>query len=131
MNSKIVANNKKEMIKLSLSPKRAKAVLRIVKFKDHDFDIVYVPSLNLSGYGKDTQEAMDMLTNVVLDDFFENITKLSESKVFNEFRKLGWSQNKILRKQFNISSAYVDKEGILKNFHLPEETVINEEFIAV
>lgn len=89
-----------------------------------------MPSLNLSAYGETAKEATDRLVHEVLDDFFENLLALKPEQANNELRKLGWTRNKLFKKQFR-SNSYVDRNGVLKNFNLPEETKIETAVVTV
>jgi hypothetical protein len=50
--------------------------------------------------------------------------------MYEELRKLGWVPNKIFKKKLS-NQAYVDKDGILKNFNLSAETEIKEHFVSI
>jgi hypothetical protein len=121
---------KEQHIKLDYKHKSAKGYFWTVGFKDHQFHVAYIPSLDLSGYGETEKDALDMLYNQVMDDFFVTLFQLNESQISAELEKYGWKRSKLLRKKF-MNTPYVDKEGILKNFNLPAETPIKEQFVGV
>ncbi|WMJ72373.1 hypothetical protein RCC89_04240 [Cytophagaceae bacterium ABcell3] len=121
---------KKEFLKINFRKRSASGVFVIFDLDDHGHKIAYLPSFNLSGYGQTKEEAHDMLINEVLVDFLENLTALPEYLAMEELTKFGWKRNKILKKQFT-KPAFVDKEGVLKNFNLSETTVIQENLIEV
>ena len=110
--------------------KNATGVFTVHRFKDHDHNVAYIPSLNLSAYGDNYEEAMDRLFKEVLDDFFENLLTLSPEQANHELEKLGWSRDKLFKKQFK-SNSFVDRNGVLKNFNLPEETKVETAVVTV
>ncbi len=121
--------SRKEFLKINFSSGEVKAGLYTYDFKDNEHIITYIPSLNLSAYGSTVEEANERLEEV-LDDYFENLVELPERHASDELKKYGWSRDKIFKKKFE-KSAYVDRDGILKNFNLSEDTKINEHFMAV
>ena len=122
---------KPEYLKINFNKPTAVAEVWVVDFWDHDHRIAYIPSLQLSAYGKDSKEARNMLIKVVMLDFFDNLLKLPESRVSQELRKLGWQRDRFFKKKFRNSKSYIDKQGILKSFNLSPETEINEQLLVV
>jgi len=100
------------------------------QFRDHDHFIAYIPSLNISAYGETEDEAFDRMVNVVLVDFFESILELGPEQAKSELKKLGWSQHRFFKRQFKANS-FVDRNGVLKNFNLPEETKVDTTVVTV
>lgn len=121
---------KNEYIKIDFKKRRMEAGVFYVELDDHGQTIIYAPSLNLSAYGENAEEAEEML-HVVIRDFSDNLMKLSESEVAAELQEHGWSRDKIFRKKFETGKSYIDKEGILKDFDLPSDTKVREKFLAV
>jgi hypothetical protein len=117
-----------DSLQISFSSKRVKGTFRVYYFKDHEHFIAYMPSLQLTGYGDNKKEAVDMLFDVVLDDFFENMLEQSVAKANSLLSSLGWERNKLFHKKFK-SNSFVDKEGVLRNFNLPVETKIESEIL--
>lgn len=111
-------------------PKRANGSFTVHTFRDHDHTVAYLPSLNLSAYGDNAEEAINRLFSEVLDDFLDNLMGLKPEKINKELEKLGWSRNLFFKKQFK-SNSYVDRDGVLKNFNLPEETKVDTQVVAV
>ncbi|HLT71278.1 MAG TPA: hypothetical protein VKZ75_01435 [Cyclobacteriaceae bacterium] len=118
----------KEVIKIDFSSKSAAFGVWLYTFKDDSYHIAFIPSLNLTGYGATEKEASDMLFGEVLEDFIGTLFSIPESKVTEELTKLGWKRSKLLRKKF-YNTPYIDREGVLKNFNLPEETPIKSTFV--
>lgn len=92
------------------------ASVTALQFKDadtHQF-VIFVPSLNISGYGE-THEKAQEIVKFNMDEFFKYIVLLSQKKRDSELAALGWKQNKLKAKEF--SNAYVDGDGELKEFN--------------
>lgn len=126
---KVDKDSGQDSLQISFSSKKVKGSFRIYYFMDHGHYIAYMPSLQLTGYGDNRKEAVDMLLDVVLDDFCENMLELPIEKANNLLSSLGWKRNKLFHKRFSTAS-YVDKEGVLKNFNLPLETKIESEILT-
>jgi hypothetical protein len=123
-----MSKDRKEFIKIGL--KEIRGQVKAVFFNEGDFVIYYIPSLNLSAYGKTYSEAEDMMKNAVLRDFCHNLISKPKAFVFSELAKLGWTRDKIFRKDLSKTS-FIDKEGILREFDLDKDTVINEKEFAI
>ena len=121
----------KEILKINFSSKHkhARAVLRVVNFKDGDFEIAYIPSLNLSGYGVTEDEAMRMLNEVVVKDYLFSLIALPEAKILAELREYGWQRRPYLPKQLQ-NTQFLSIEKIKENFNLPAETQFHEQFVT-
>lgn len=117
-----------EFLKIDKSKERVTAHLRIFDVLDDEHVVSFIPSLNLSGYGNSIQESRDMI-QYVLDDYFEALLKLKKSTIARELSNFGWSQH-YFSKQFK-NKSFVDKDGILKNFELPEDTQIQESMLRL
>lgn len=118
-------------IKIKNSENRSvRGLLRAVEFEDHGHYVIFMPSVNISAYGADRKEALEML-KVALDDFSETLTELPANQITEELKKFGFIRNKVLQKQYENGNVYIDREGILKNFNLPEDTKIKEELLVV
>ncbi|MCY7359126.1 MAG: hypothetical protein LH609_17030 [Rudanella sp.] len=98
-------------------------------FADHGYTVIYLPGLNLSAYGNDAEEAKAMLTDIVLDDFCENLVDLPPITAYEHLSRLGWTATDSDSKHFS-NSAYVDKDGVLRNFDLPQNTPIQEQVVS-
>ena len=111
-------------------PRRAKGTFTVHTFEDQGHTVAYLPSLNLSAYSDDAQEARDRLLKVVLDDFLDNLMSLGLDRANLELKKLGWSRSTLFKKQFK-SNSYVDRAGVVKDFDLPQETKVDTRVVAV
>ena len=89
--------------------------LNMHKFQDKDTleFVFYCPSLELSGYGKTEELALQMVTSSI-EDFLDLIAKMSFEDKGLELRKLGWHKT-FFNKRF--SKAFVDANGELQNFN--------------
>lgn len=119
-----------ESLNIDIKHKRGKGIFRIVEFKDHSHYIVYIPSLKLSAYGNSPEEARNMMGDIVLEDFFENLLAQSESVIFDHFKGLGWTKSTIFPKLLS-NDVHVDTDGILKNFNLSSDTKITQKLVEV
>lgn len=114
-----------EYLKLDFKRKRGKGRFKLVEFLDNGHHIAYLPSLNLSAYGSTKEEARQMMSDIILIDFFESLLNIPESQMFEELQKLGWERSPFFKQDLS-KSVHVDRAGILKNFNLSEETVLEE-----
>ncbi len=120
----------KEYLKLNLKKKFVELGAQAFVINDHDKVVLYVPSFGLTSYGDSLDEAKFMLSEIVIEDYFQELFKLSEAKVFEELRSNGWERNPIFQKKFNREPAYIDPAGILKDFDLPSDTPIKEDYVV-
>lgn len=97
-------------------------VIRSVKFRDQDTRqmVIYIPSLDVSGYGATTSKALEMVT-FCAKDLFDFWATLSPKQLSAELKTLGWGQDKYFHKKF--SKIFVDTEGDLKNFNAVADEV--------
>lgn len=120
---------KKESLRIDIASKRIHAKLLGIQFKEGDYDIIYIPSLQISGYGQTIKEAHE-LVRISLEDFSETLFKHNEYKVFEVLKKLGWERNKFFNKRMsNLSETTF--EDIRREFNLPNEIELQEIPIAV
>ncbi len=109
---------------------RVKGTLRILKIRDNDFHILYIPELNISGYGDTENEALEMV-NLVLQDFADGLFAMPSKEMDKELLKYGFSPVRLARKNFKFNGSYIDNQGVLKEFELPENTPIENKIVAV
>lgn len=87
--------------------------LRVFGGKDGDVFLLYTPSLGITAYGDDEEEAkknMDHQMNLFCDDFFA----LNSTKKDLALKQLGWQKVKYHNK--NYSKSFIDTNGVLQNF---------------
>ncbi|MDQ7949203.1 MAG: hypothetical protein REI78_02045 [Pedobacter sp.] len=104
--------------------------LNSIEFKDHGSHIVFIPSLNLSAYGDSQEEAHAMMKDIVLKDFCDTLMHQSFEKIISDLKELGWSQSPFFKKELS-KTAYVDKQGLLKDLNVSEHTEIIERLVTV
>ena len=107
-----------------------KGQVRAVDFEQDGHYIIYIPSLGLSAYGDDVVQARKMMSEFVIPDFCETLLQQSLSKIINELKNLGWAPSPFFKSELS-TAAHIDKEGILKDFDLPRNTVMHESLLAV
>ena len=118
-----------QSLQVNFHRRSVKGEFKVFKMTDNGFRIVFIPALNLSGYGKDEDEAFDLL-KFSIDEYFNSLFKLKIDRIQNELGLLGWKQDRLHHKRFH-NVTFVDKQGILKNFNLPAETHIEEMAVSV
>jgi hypothetical protein len=111
-----------DTLKIDSSKMQIKAQLSAFRFIDKDTlqHIIYMPSLEISAYGETPQKAEEMLTQTI-NDFFDFLVSLKPPMIQQELSKLGWSNNRMFKKQF--SKAFVDINGELKNLNAVDDKV--------
>ena len=114
----------------SKSRKKVKMHLRALTVKDHDNFVLIIPSLNLSSYGETHDEAREMMEKIVLNDFCETLMALPLPEILKELHSLGWSNSPFFAKELSRTS-YIDKEGLLKDFDISENAIIEESIMEV
>ena len=89
--------------------------LQMIEFEEDECTIVYCPALDVSGYGKNLQEASDSF-KISLDEFFKY--GLHKKTIFDELKSMGWkikhnhanmqapSMTKLLEKNENFSRIF-------------------------
>lgn len=87
--------------------------LQFFKGKSQGSFVLFAPSVQLSGYGKNEKEALESF-QLSLELFSEEVLHLKADKRKIELQKLGWKQEKLKTK--NFSKAYIDANGVLQNF---------------
>jgi len=126
-----INQSQQEVIKLNLRKGEGHGTIRVVEFKDHQFYVAYMPTLNLSGYGDTENEALDMLFKDVLMDFFEHLMKLSETEVTEELAKYGFMKSGYFKKRFTSVGPHVELSSILSKLNLPPDTKVREKYLQV
>lgn len=120
----------KEFLKLNIKKKTVETGAKAFVIEDHDKVVIFIPSYGVTAYGDTLDEAKYMLFEIVFEDYFKGLLDLPESQIFEELKKNGWERNQIFHKKFNRTPSYVDPLGVLKDFDLPANTPIKEEYIV-
>lgn len=120
---------KQDKLHIDFTHRRVKGNLTCVQFTDADTNmiVVYLPSLELSGYGDTAAEAHELLKDS-LDEWFIHLLTKTREEVKKELNKFGWTQDQFRSKDF--SKAYVDGAGVLQNMN-PVEGSIKHMAIAI
>jgi hypothetical protein len=103
---------------LKVSPTGLVGKLNVLSGEQGEFWLCIIPSLNVSGYGKNEEEATESLKENI-HTFCEDLFSISQVQRNLELKKLGWEPNKFFRKKY--SKAYVDENGVLQNFNNPAQ----------
>lgn len=119
ISDKIVAEDR---LRLDLNKRKVKLTSSLFKYRDKDTRqiVLYVPSLDITGYGSDEEKASEML-QFSIGEFFQWVTKLSHRQIEEELKKLGWKHIQYKNKEY--SQIYVDGDGKLHNFNAVADEV--------
>lgn len=85
-------------------------------WQDHGHEIVYLPSLDLSGYGPSFTEALSML-ELAVAEFCAWLVLLPQVELDAELHRLGWGAGDQIP-MHAYAKIFVDKEGALQGFDL-------------
>jgi len=121
--------NEKDSLHFNFGNKEISGNLTIHYFVDHGHHICYVPSLQLTSYGDSKEEAFNRFINEVLEEYFKILFNLDKGLIDAELKKVGFTRNKFFTKRF-LSNTFIDKDGILRDFNLPKETIIETSALA-
>jgi hypothetical protein len=107
---------------LHISKSNVAAHISLVRFIDKDTGhyVAYAPTLELSGYGENPTEAIEMFSHSV-NDFFERLMKMKKDEVAAELKRYGWKKHRYRNKDF--SALRVDINGKLKDMNAVENSV--------
>ena len=121
----------KDFLKIShnSSNKKLKAKLRSFELNDSGHFVIYIPSIQVSSYGKDRDEARQMM-DVVLNDFAATLMLQPLNKVISDLKTLGWIQSPFFKTELSQKS-HIDAQGILRDFDMAENTEINESLVTI
>lgn len=91
---------------------KIEARLRAFRFIDKDTSqfVIYIPSLEISGYGE-TEDKADQMVRFHLNEFITELVSYNLEKINSELIKLGWKRNAFHNKEY--SNAFVDGDGAL------------------
>lgn len=121
---------KQEFIKMDRQKKVFSGLFKIFELIDNNQIILYLPALDLSAYGETKEKAIEMLNDIMVE-YGRNLFTVNQEQVRIEFEKYGWRQNLYFKKKYDNSNSYIDIKGILRNFELPEDTPVKEDFLTV
>jgi len=117
-----------ETIHINKRKKTIYACLQSYNYIDKETNqhISYLPALEISGYGSTHTESIEMM-RFSLEEYFELLLSMSDSKIQIELSSLGWAHSKIKNKDY--SKTYIDISGNLKGFALNEN--VEQELLQV
>jgi hypothetical protein len=94
-----------------------------LKFTDKDTKqiVIYLPSLEVSGYGDTVEEANEMV-RFSIQDFLDYLISLPSADIQKQLSKLGWR-----RGIFNTEYSRVndDPKGYLSNYNIDDNSIEN------
>ena len=117
--AKITITHKKlteDKLRINLNSGKIKLSSHLFKYRDKDTRqvVVYIPSLDITGYGATDKKAMEMI-NFAISNFFDWLTKLPHKQIDIELKKLGWEHVQYKSKEY--SKSFVDEGGLLHSFN--------------
>ncbi|WP_336092492.1 hypothetical protein [Leeuwenhoekiella sp. CH_XMU1409-2] len=122
---------RKDTIKLNPSEGKVNGKFQIINFWEGDFFILYIPSLQMSSYGKDEKEAHLMMRET-LQDFFESLNiKKGTDLFYKTMRELGWSRDRYFKKKLSVDLSDTTYDDIKKEFNLPDDVELSTAEMAV
>ena len=117
-------------IQYGKNEKSLNGLFKAIEFENDGFVVIYLPSLKISAYGKSREEADLMMKEVVIKDFCETLMAQKLDKILADLHALGFKKRGFFKTEMS-KSAHVDKEGILRDFDLAENTQFKESMLAV
>lgn len=89
--------------------------------EDTKMHMIYVPALEISGYGDSIEEA-DNMVYTSIKDLCKEFVKLSLKDLGADLTRLGWAKEKLHSKIFkpNFNTEEVLKEDGIENYQLKE-----------
>ena len=108
--------------------KGVEAKIKIMSFIEDKYFIHFIPSLNISSYGDSFEESEQMLKES-LDSLFDILLNLKQDLRDAEMSELGWDKQLYSRRKY--TGPYIDKKGILKEFNISEDTLVQEEILEI
>lgn len=112
----------KQVLHINREKQKITSRVKATRFQDKDTKqyVVYIPSLEITGYGSTEKKAMEML-KFSIDNFCKHIMALSVREMNAEVVKLGWKQDRLRKKDY--SKVHVDIDGNLKEFNALKDRV--------
>ena len=101
--------------------------LNVYRFVDKDTrqHVIYIPSLELSGYGETSDKATEMAKEA-LSEFLGSMLHRTSSEVMAELSDLGWKKNMFRNKDFSNH----DIAGKLKHLNADNDKVEHLALVA-
>ena len=89
--------------------------------KETESIVIYVPSLDISGYGQTVTKALEMV-QFSINSYMQELCKLPLKSIHQELFKLGWSKQKFHTKILNPNftpKAKLEDQGISDYQEIP------------
>lgn len=120
--------SKAEHLHISLHKRHVHGTITAFKFLDKDTKqtVIYIPSLELSGYGDTIDKAREMV-QFAIKDTFDFMLEMHADDLRSYLSGFGWKKT-MFNKEF--SKAFVDGDGVLRNFNADEKTIERLELTA-
>lgn len=111
-----------ESLHINKNKGNVRGALTALKFTDKDTKqiVFYIPSIEISGYGEDDEQALEML-KFSMHEFYKHLIAKSGNEIQAELFKLGWKKDAFRSK--NFSKSYVDENGCLQNLNAVDNKV--------
>src|SRR5206468_3977249 len=93
-----------ENLRINKSVGRIRGKVSAISYRDKDTRqiVIYLPSLELSGYGETEKKAREIL-KFSMEEYFNFLLDMPLEKINSELSKLGWKHNRIKNKEFSKS----------------------------
>lgn len=110
-----------ESLQVDFEKQHIAAKVNAVGFIDKDtkMSVIYIPALEISGYGESLEQAKEML-HFNVSELFAGLVQLSSEELEAELGSMGWRKD-LLDKVY--SKAFVDMRGVLQNLNAENDTV--------
>ena len=95
--------------------------------KDTKQHVVYLPALQITGYGETVERAQEML-NFSVEEFCKYLLELTPNKISIELSKLGFKKDRFRNKDY--SKSFVDATGELQNFNAENGKIEKSTLVA-
>jgi len=119
----------KETLQIDFKRKYFKTNVIGFGFKEGDYFIIYVPSFNISGYGKNKDQALEMI-KISLDAFSEDLFEMGPQEGKKYLEQLGWNSHSYFKKKLEHNRP-VDMDSLKEKYNLPPDTPIQQIPVAV
>lgn len=121
--------NRKEELRIAHDRSVISANLNGIGFEDDGFFVIYIPSLNISGYGDNEEEANEMVIEV-FNEFSQSLLSLSRRQMLAELNKMGWKQERYRKKRL-VHLSETTFEDLKKELDISDDVEIKNMPIAV
>lgn len=110
----------KDYLRIDFNTRVIDAAFIAMSFAADGWEFAYIPSLDLSAYGKTKKEALEML-DVCLKDVMDTLLEAGEVPGADELKRIGREKSP---NPTAFIAPFVDIHGFLRGFELPEDTEI-------